>query len=126
MIINIKEKINITYNLKKFRIELFSKRFGRIVKEGVDFLDSYKKIQFFLEEKGFLICLNGSRIDINSSGFLRDSSNGLLTYLLSYDFMKEKDILNIFDICVENIGTIKDQIIYFENWKKEFKRNNPL
>ncbi len=116
-----KIKIKVRFDHGSYNVKIVSDLFEVIIKSSLDYLDTYKKLQSFFEDKGYLICLNGSRIDINASGFLRDSTNGLSVYLFTYEFEKEKKILDIFDVNTENIGTIDQQKEYFKEWKKQYK-----
>ena len=96
--------------------------FNTIKTEGIDLLECFQKLQITIEEKGYLLALNGSRKDIQASGFLRDSTNGISTYLLSEDFDSEKTILNIFNYYNgPKLGTIEEQKEYYKKWKMMYK-----
>ncbi|WP_437395118.1 hypothetical protein [Flagellimonas lutimaris] len=116
-------KALLQYSVNPTKINLRTNLMIQVIVSGIDLLDCYRKLQIHLEEKGCLICLNGSRKDVQASGFLRDSSNGISTYQLTYDFDAEKPVLNIFDICEPHgIGTIKEQKDFMKKWKIEYKK----
>lgn len=115
-------KALLEYSENPIRIVFKSDMTPQIEVNGIDLLDCYRKLQILLEDKGYLIYLNGSRIDVLASGFLRDSTNGISVYQFTYNFNADKPVLNIFDVSdMDKIGTIKEQKEFMKEWKIRYK-----
>ncbi|RJE71209.1 hypothetical protein [Reichenbachiella sp. MSK19-1] len=116
------EKVSLKYDESKLEVSIKSETINQIEVDGADLLDCYRKVQELLEEKGYLLCLNGSRIDVQASGLLRDSTNGISTYQFTEDFTSDKPILNIFHPSDRGyIGTVQEHRDFIANWKIKYK-----
>lgn len=94
-------------------LEFQSSYLNARVQDAFPFL-ALNKIRMKLEEMGIEILCNGSRIDVYPSGMLMMS---LKAYELEMGKKAEK-MVNIFNPTddVHDIGTIKEQKDYFDNW----------
>lgn len=119
---NSKIDIEIKYNQSKNTVELISSVIGNSTWKGIDLLDAFNKMRAYIEDKGFLIYVNGARENSWASGFLRDSSNGLLTYIYTFE---NKDVVNIFDLCETRIVKYSKQRKFYDKWRKEMRKSTP-
>ena len=108
-----KSQVEIKYDGSKSDLLFISNELGNSNWSGIDLLDSFIKLRDFIENEGFLILVNGARKNSWPSGFLRDSSNGLLTYI--YD-KEEKETFNILDFYDSDIVTYKEQLQLYNDW----------
>ncbi|MBP2182749.1 hypothetical protein [Amycolatopsis magusensis] len=56
---------------------------GHLAVAGYDVLDALTKLRTALEEHGWLLAVQGARLNAHPSGLLRDSTNGKRVYLMS-------------------------------------------
>ncbi len=117
---NSKIDIEIKYNQSESTIELVSSAIENSTWKGVDLLDAFNKMRAYLEDKGYLIFVNGARENSWASGFLRDSSNGLLTYIYT---LENKDVVNIFDLCETRIVKYSKQRKFYDEWRKHMRNS---
>ncbi|MET6997066.1 hypothetical protein [Chitinophaga defluvii] len=87
---------------------------------GTDLYECLQLCRKRLEGDGIFILCNGSRIDTYPSRQLRDTSNGVRTYLLEAG-KTPSIILNLLDFTECNIGTIQEQNNYYKKWKDDLK-----
>lgn len=119
---NSKIDIEIKYDQSESTIELTSPTIENTTWEGIDLLDAFNKMRAHLEDKGYLIYVNGARENSWASGSLRDSSNGLLTYIYTSE---NKEVVNIFDLCESRIVKYSEQRKFYDNWRRKMRNSTP-
>ncbi len=100
----------------KFSLKLYTKNLGKHEWFGIDVLDCFNQMRLYLEDLGFILLVNGTNKNTWASGSLRDSSFGILTYLLKEEY--EHEILDIFDFCDINNVTLEVHKKSYKNWLK--------
>lgn len=116
---NIEIESILQYDVKCNEVKFTNKLFGEQSFKGIDLLDAFNQLRSFIEKNGFLILVNGARINVWASGMLRDMSNGISTYVLEEN--GNQHIVNIFDPCVSDIVEFEEQKKFHNNWLREHK-----
>ena len=108
------EKNSIILQYSDNKIEFFG---------NLDLWESYTSMMLWLEKNNLHLFLMGCRVDVSASGFLRSSSNGLLAYLHYIgQRTSSDDVVNVFDVSRDNIGTLDEKRKFYESWKDFFRK----
>lgn len=87
--------------------------------KGLNFFDALCDLRAKLEEKGYFLCINGSRIDFYPSNMTLQMSLGLVGYKIELG-IQATEKLNTFDECLDlkKLVTVSEQKSFFSKWLK--------
>lgn len=104
---------------RPYKVYFENSELGSYYFEGRDIFDCLCQLRVLLEEKGWNILCNGSRVDAYPSSMSRDMGGGMKLYQLTLGKLPERsDLIRIFDKAEpEQIGTVEEQRSYYEKWR---------
>lgn len=86
---------------------------------GTNYFEALCNLREQIEPLGYLLCINGSRLDFYPSNMTLQMSLGLIGYEIVFGHQGRNKI-NTFDECLDNnkLAIVVEQKKYFSNWVK--------
>lgn len=85
---------------------------------GADLFDCLCLLRQWYEDRGSSILCNGARTDVFPSRMSRQMGRGRKAYVLTISKQARKeDLVDIFEpASAESVGTVSEQVAYYETW----------
>lgn len=86
---------------------------------GANYFEALCNLREQIEPLGYLLCINGSRLDFYPSNMTLQMSLGLIGYEITFGHQGRNKV-NTFDECLDisKLATVVEQKNYFLNWVK--------
>ncbi|MBN6034103.1 hypothetical protein [Amycolatopsis sp. 195334CR] len=85
---------------------------GNLECRGYDVLDALVKLRTSLEAHGWLLAVQGARLNAHASGLLRDSTNGKRVYLMSEERGPYPAVDTLARADPDQVATLEEQARY--------------
>jgi hypothetical protein len=97
---------------------------GRVTGNGSDLFQALQEIRSELEPRGWLIAVQGARVDAYPTGMVRDMIGARRVYILRVSQQAQREhLVDIFaEAAADSLGTVEQQKNYYRDWRLSLKR----